>query len=82
LSGGQLIIKTTRLSLLKPTLQVFSLSELEDFIKKAKSNYGADFTGLRLYFVRYTLSADTAKIKTAGSSLSHTVCSFSATKVF
>jgi len=47
-----------------------SLSELEDFIKKAKSNYGADFTGLRLYFVRYTLSANTAKIKTAGSSLS------------
>jgi hypothetical protein len=46
------------------------LSELEDFIKKAKSNYGADFTGLRIHFVRYTLSADTAKIKTAGSSLS------------
>jgi len=47
-----------------------SLSELEDFIKSAKANYPTGFTGLRIYFVRYPLSAGTANLKTAGSDLS------------
>jgi hypothetical protein len=47
-----------------------SLSELEDFIKAAKANYPTDFTGFRIYFVRYPLPASTENIRTAGSNLS------------
>src|SRR5262245_53783628 len=47
-----------------------SLSELEDFIKSAKEKYPTGFTGLRIYFVRYPLTADTENIKTAGNNLS------------
>ena len=47
-----------------------SLSELENFIKAAKENYQADFTGLRIYFIRYPLSAGTERIGTSGNNLS------------
>ena len=47
-----------------------SLSELENFIQAAKANYPSDFTGLRIYFIRYPLSSGTQKIATSGSNLS------------
>lgn len=50
-----------------------SLSELEAFIKAAKESYKTDdFNGIRIYFVRYPLSAGTERIGTSGNNLSQT----------
>jgi hypothetical protein len=46
-----------------------SLAELEDFIKTVRTNY-PDSNGIRIYFVRYSLSAGTDNIRPSGNNLS------------